>query len=224
VRGLNGRGTGTNAKGSGRPGRRGAWRRPGWPGLVAIALATFGVASAGQAAWIHAKARVGQFLIEQAWERQRHQQAKGGESESGTARPWPGADTWPVARLQAPAHDVDLFVLAGGTGRTLAWGPGHLAGTALPGGPGNAVVAGHRDTHFAFLRELEVGEELVAEDGTGIRRSYRVREAFVTHERDTAVVDESYAEPRLTLVTCWPFDAPVPGGPERYVVVAEGGP
>lgn len=119
-----------------------------------LILVGLGLGSLGQVAWIHAKAGLGQLLIARAWERTR----EGRE----TARPWPWADTRPVARLQVPEHGVDLFVLAGGEGRTLAWGPGHLAGTALPGGPGNAVVAGHRDTHFAFLREIEVGEEIVA--------------------------------------------------------------
>ncbi len=180
-----------------------------------LVLAGLALASLGQAAWIHAKAGLGQYLIARAWERTR------GEG-SETAKPWPWADSWPVARLQVPELEVDLIVLAGGEGRTLAWGPGHLAGTARPGGPGNAVVGGHRDTHFAFLRELEVDQEIVTEDGRGARHSYRVREHFVTHERDTSVL-EPPLDPdarQLTLVTCWPFDSPIPGGPERYVVVA----
>ena len=39
----------------------------------------------------------------------------------------------------------------------MAFGPGHLSGTPLPGEAGNAVVSGHRDTHFAFLRGLREG-------------------------------------------------------------------
>lgn len=189
--------------------------RAGVTHAAVLVLAGLGLGSLGQAAWIHAKAGLGQLLIARAWERTR-------EGEE-MARPWPWADTRPVARLQVPEHGVDLFVLTGGEGRTLAWGPGHLAGTALPGGPGNAVVGGHRDTHFAFLRELQVGEEILAEDGRGIRRSYRVRERFVTDERDVAVLDPPAAPGahRLTLVTCWPFDSPLPGGPGRYVVVAD---
>lgn len=181
-----------------------------------LVLAGLGLASLGQAAWIRAKAGLGQYLIARAWERTR------GEG-SETAKPWPWADSWPVARLQVPELEVDLIVLAGGEGRTLAWGPGHLAGTAHPGGPGNAVVGGHRDTHFAFLRELEVDQEIVTEDGRGARHSYRVREHFVTHERDTSVLEPSLDPDarQLTLVTCWPFDSPIPGGPERYVVVAD---
>ena len=53
----------------------------------------------------------------------------------------------------------------------------------------------------------------------------RIEGVFVTHDRDGAVLAPS-SRARLTLVTCWPFDAPIPGGPQRYVVVAEasGGP
>ena len=187
-------------------------RGRGWRRGLALLLVLLGVASLSEAAVLHAKARLGQLLIERAWQRMR------GDGEA--ARPWPWADTWPVARLQVPAAGVDVFVLAGGTGRTLAWGPGHLAGSAHVGGPGNAVVAGHRDTHFAFLRDLEVGTEIRTEDVHGRTRVYRVAGSFITHERDTRPLDDT-EERRLTLVTCWPFDAPLPGGPLRYVVVAE---
>jgi sortase A len=187
-------------------------RRVGWRGRVALVLAALGVAGVSQAAYLRAKAQLGQLLIESAWRRM-----QGGDE---AARPWPWGDTWPVARLQVPAHGVDLFVLAGATGRTLAWGPGHLAGSALPGAPGNAVVAGHRDTHFAFLRRLEVGTEVRTEDARGRVRAYRVTHRFVTHERDAEVLLDD-GSPRLTLVTCWPFDTLRTGGPLRYVVVAE---
>jgi len=190
-------------------------RRLGWRGALALGLAAVGVASVSEAARLHGKAHLGQLLIERAW--QRIQQ---GEQGGEAARPWPWADTWPVARLQVPAHDVDVFVLAGGTGSTLAWGPGHLAGTARVGGPGNAVVGGHRDTHFAFLRDLDRGAVIRTEDTSGGVRIYRVVRSFVTHSYDTRVLAPT-DEPRLTLVTCWPFDSPLPGGAHRYVVVAE---
>ena len=180
--------------------------------VLVLALLVLGAASFGEAAHIHAKAWLGQRLIERAWQKlQRGEEA---------ARPWPWADTWPVARIEVPAHGVNLFVLAGSTGRTLAWGPGHLAGTAPVGAPGNSVVGGHRDTHFAFLRDVEIGADIRTEDSEGRVRRYRVVESFVTHDRDTAVLAPTPGA-RLTLVTCWPFDAPLPGGTQRFVVVAE---
>ena len=119
-----------------------------------LATATFTVAAcfALHAAWIPIKAEVAQVLLQRAW-------SKSVDGHAQT-RPWPWADTWPVARLTATSHDVDLIVLAGGSGRTLAFGPGHLGASALPGEIGNMVIAGHRDTHFAFLQEVRRGDRL----------------------------------------------------------------
>lgn len=192
------------ASGCGR--RRGGWRR-----TIIWTLLLVGLLLLGEGLAMGAKARIGQWLIQQAWqEKQRGEEAP---------PPWPWADTRPVARLEVPAHGVELIVLAGGTGHTLAWGPGHVAGTAPVGAPGNVVIAGHRDTHFSFLRRLEVGTEIRTEDRSGRSRVYAVTERFVTHERDAGVLEPS-EQPRLTLLTCWPFDTPIPGGPERFVVVA----
>ncbi|MSQ60616.1 MAG: sortase [Betaproteobacteria bacterium] len=100
--------------------------------------------------YIHAKAWAAQKLIAAGW---------GRSLASGAGvKPWPWADTHPVARLEAPRLRVALMVLAGASSRTLAFGPGHMNGTPLPGGAGNSVLSGHRDTHFAFLRELRPGD------------------------------------------------------------------
>jgi len=175
-------------------------------------LALLGAGLVAHGAWIPAKAALAQRLLERAW-----LSTRGGED---AVRPWPWADTWPVARLQAPGRGWSVVVLEGATGRTLAFAPGHLAGSAPPGAPGNSVVAGHRDTHFAVLRELSRGEELRVEMRDGSVRRYRVIEAKVVHESDTRVLAPT-AGATLTLITCYPFDTPVPGGPLRYAVVAE---
>jgi sortase A len=180
---------------------------------IAAALAVFALWHLGQAGWIHAKARLAQYLMHAAWER-----ALRGEREP---RPWPWADTWPVARLIAPRQRVEVFVLAGATGRTLAFGPGHLFGTAAPGAPGNSVISAHRDTHFAFLRHLAPGDELVVETADGARRRYLVSDTAVVDRRDLRATRPE-AVPRLTLITCYPFDAVNPRGPLRYVVRATG--
>lgn len=182
-----------------------------WLGLAAVVL---GLGLFAQGVWIPAKAAAAQVLLDRAWERTR--------SGEERARPWPWADHRPVARIRVPRLEVSVIVLEGATGASLAFGPGHLAGSALPGAPGNAVIAGHRDTHFAFLRELREGDAIVIERPTGPPRRYAVTEASVVHERDLSPLAES-EEAALTLITCFPFEAPTPGGPERYVVRAEGG-
>jgi sortase A len=124
-----------------------------------------------------------------------------------------------VARLFVPSHDVALTVLRGAQGESLAWGPGHVDGTALPGASGNAAIGGHRDTSFRFLKDVHVGERVVVERADGGRVTYVVTDTAVVDERDTRAIASSPGRV-LTLITCFPFDTPVPGGSQRYVVRA----
>ena len=172
--------------------------------LVALLL---GLAAwqAGAAGWIHAKAWLASGLIEDAWAE--------GRRTGAAVRPWPWADTWPVAELSAPRLAVRRVVLDGAHGEALAFGPG-LA--VLHGeGPGLRLVAGHRDTHLAFVSDLVEGDVLVFEDAGGPRR-YRVVSTEVA-DAGTARIAPGDA---LVLVTCWPLDAAAPRGPLRYVVTA----
>ena len=196
------------------PHRRPAAAAPTAARALVLLLAAAGLLLAARGLWIPAKAALAQVLLAGAWER-----AAAGEARP---RPWPWADTWPVARLTLPGRPP-LVVLAGASGRTLAFAPGHVDGSAAPGERGNVVVAGHRDTHFRALAGLAVGDELVLEAPGGAPRRYRVTETAVVDHRDTRPLLPA-AGPRLTLITCWPFDAVRPGGPLRWVVVAEGMP
>ena len=177
--------------------------------LMLVVLGSTQVASAG---WIHAKALLAQHLIASSWKQSR---------EGGPARrPWPWADMRPVAHLEVKSRGVDLYVLDNATPRSLAFGPAHVVGTAAPGTSGNTVLVAHRDTHFGFLARLEIGDEIELEGANGARGRYRVREVTIVDQNETRVLDEADA-PQLTLVTCYPFDAVLPGTPWRYVVVAE---
>jgi sortase A len=165
----------------------------------------------GTGAYIPAKAWLAQELMQRAWQR-----AADGQREPA---PWPWADTWPVARLATRNGEVDLIILAGGSGRTLAFGPGHLAASAMPGDTGNSVVAGHRDTHFRFLELLQAGDALVVERASGATYSYEVTSTDIVDSRYDSL-DLDTDDRVLSLVTCYPFDAIEPGGPLRYVVTA----
>ena len=181
-------------------------------GYIAVAaLLALAFWNLGQGAYIPAKAWLAQELMQRAWLR-----VTAGEDR---AAPWPWADTWPVARLRAEHRDVDLIILEGGSGRTLAFGPGHLSASAMPGEAGNSVIAGHRDTHFAFLRDMQMGELLGVETIRGEHHLYEVVSAAVVDaRRGSLILDTDLAV--LTLVTCYPFDAVEAGGPLRYVVTA----
>lgn len=166
----------------------------------------------GHGAYIPAKAWLAQALMQRAWQKTQH-----GEAESP---PWPWADTWPVARLTAKGGTIELIVLEGGSGRTLAFGPGHLSVSVLPGEKGNSIIAGHRDTHFQFLKFMKRGESILVETADGDTYLYRVTDIdIVDSRRGSIVIDTDKA--MLSLVTCYPFGAREAGGPLRYVVTAE---
>lgn len=179
---------------------------------AAALLVVLGAWQLGDGLWIEAKAWLAKGLIAQAWSRTLQGEPR--------AKPWPWADTWPVARLSVPRLRIERYVLAGAHGAALAFGPGHATGTALPGEEGNSLIGGHRDTHLAFLGELEPGDEIVVERRDGTRVYYRVSGAQVVDRRDTWIAHQD-GSARLTLVTCWPLDAWRAGGDERYAVTAE---
>lgn len=200
-------GSGAQAKREVPTGRRSAKRL-----VLIVLLGGAGLACFGNGFYIYAKAGLAQALLHSAWART--------QASGAPAKPWPWADTQTVARLIAPAQDADLLVLSGASGRTLAFGPAHLSGSASPGNPGNSVITAHRDTHFRFLQRVVVGDPLVVEGQDGTRRTFHVRRAYVADFRALNIPRDT-PQPTLTLVTCYPFDAINPGGPMRYVVVAE---
>lgn len=178
---------------------------------VGVLLFAVALAFIGQSVWMEAKARLAQVLLARAWQ----------ERVAGTPepKPWPWADTWPVALLRAPRLGAQQIVLAGASGRNMAFGPTHLSSSARPGSDTNVVLSGHRDTHFAFLEHLELGDEIVIETPDEREHRYAVTGLAVVDENDTWVAEPT-DDKSLTLVTCYPFDAIIPGGRERYVVRA----
>ena len=181
--------------------------------LAGLLIAGSAVPLAG-AGWIHAKARLAQILLDRSW------QARLAGVDEGDAKPWPWADTTPIARLQVPRLAVDQVVLAGASGRSLAFGPGHLTGTALPGERGNSVITGHRDTHFDFIGELKTGDTFRLQRPDGSWARYQVAGGEVVDAR-TAQLDAAPDRSAVTLVTCYPFNSRDYNQPWRYAVFGE---
>ena len=64
--------------------------------VITGALALAGVLSIAQGAWIPVKAALAQVLLDNAWRETLY--------SGQPLKPWPWADTWPVARLSVPAQ------------------------------------------------------------------------------------------------------------------------
>ena len=122
-----------------------------------------------------------------------------------------------LGRLEIPTLGVSTIVREGEDARTLQLAVGHIAGTALPGAAGNMGLAGHRDTFFRRLREIDPGDviRLVAVEGT---YTYVVDSTQIVDPDDLWVLDPT-PEPSLTLVTCYPFTY-LGTAPERFIVRA----
>jgi len=175
-----------------------------------LALALVGAILFGEGAYIHAKAWLAQVLLERAFAET--------IATGKPTKPWSWADTWPVARIEVKRIGASAIALAGSSGQALAFGPGHVEQTAEPGERGVAVYAAHRDTHFRFLRDVAIGDEINVTRSDG--KEFRYRADFSTVVRfDASGIDPAVQGHELVLSTCWPFDA-LTSGPERYILHA----
>jgi len=129
--------------------------------------------------------------------------------------PQPGE---PVAKLIIPRLSAELYVVEGDGPAELRRGPGHIVQTAMPGGKGNCVIAGHRDTHFRILKDIRKGDDIVLETRTG-EYLYRVKNTRVVSPTNVGPLKPT-ADPELNLITCYPFYF-VGSAPRRFVVQAE---
>lgn len=166
----------------------------------------------GSAIYIPAKAGLAQILLQSAWEKSRNSEHP--------IKPWPWADTHPIARLLMPDHDIDQIVLDGDQGNSLAFGPGLHPASDIKDTSGTVLISGHRDTHFNFLKDIKLGEtlELQTKDNTMVR--YRVQDIQIVNTVRThfQAADKNMW---LVLVTCYPFNTIRSDPSMRYVVMAE---
>lgn len=175
-------------------------------GFIAVSIWQF-----GHAGVIQAKAWLAPKLIERAWQRTL--------DERQPVRPWPWADTWPVARLEVPALGIARYVLAGANGASLPFGPGHVDGSALPGDPGSVIIAGHQDTHFGFLRDIRPGALLRLTNLYGHSYEFEIIGQEIVDARLHGI-SPLVSGSELVLVTCQPTERLPFRGPYRLVVTA----
>ena len=178
---------------------------------VICTLLTISLVAFGQAGYIKAKALLAQYLLEDAWQ----ETLKDGMPH----KPWSWADTYPIAQLEAPNQNIKQIVLAGASGRNLAFGPGHVLSSAQFIEDGHTVLGGHRDTHFEFLQYLKPGDPIIITNKKGQKLHYEVTTFEVHHIEQDNLYDRGNNQ--LTLITCYPFNTLETGGPLRYLVHAE---
>ncbi len=107
-----------------------------------------------------------------------------------------------VAVLEIPALGLHQMVVEGTSAADLMNGPGLMPGSALPGSPGNSVIAARRVTFgapFGSLASLRPGDRIKTIDGAGTF-TYRVTKVRTVGAGQRDVVVPT-ADNRITLVT-----------------------
>ena len=178
--------------------------------VLPLLLGIAGLTLFGQGGYIHAKALLAQVLLERAF--------KASIATGRDIKPWSWADTWPVARIEVKRIGASTIVLAGSSGQALAFGPGHVENTPNAGERGVAVYSAHRDTHFRFLKDIVIGDEIDVTRSDGRKFRYRADATSIVRF-DASGIDPLSDEYALVLSTCWPFEALTPG-PDRYLLHA----
>jgi len=179
-----------------------------WPIILSLAATLGGGAMVAKALYIPIKAEVAQVMLTRAFTQ---------SVETGApVKPWSWADTAPVAKVSAERLGVSEIVLSGGSGEAMAFGPTALVDDRARG---LTILAAHRDTHFTFVRDLEVGDTITLSRIDGSDTQYAVT-AFETVRWDEFSYPTHGADGLLALTTCYPFDTHEPG-PLRRIVWAE---
>ena len=123
-----------------------------------------------------------------------------------------------AGRIEIPRLGLSVVIAEGTDEATLRHAAGHIEGTGLPGRSGNVGIAGHRDTLFWPLRNIQQDDMITLTTLQGEYR-YRVVSTKIVSPSDVAVLNPDGNE-ILTLVTCHPFYFIGPA-PNRFIVRAE---
>lgn len=162
--------------------------------------------------YIPLKAQLAQYLLQQSWELSK--------TSKQFEKPWPWADIHPIAKLKIHKIGLDMVVLSGASGESLAFAPAHVSDSVFPGEVGNSVISAHKDTHFLNIHFLQQGDEIevLYADGRSLK----------FHVTDNAVLDLNKErlsinaqQNLLTLMTCYPIGKVYSDPNKRLVVIAK---
>jgi sortase A len=123
-----------------------------------------------------------------------------------------------VGILNIPKLNKKLPIIEGTEEAELEKGVGHYSDTKLPGQKDRIFLAGHRDTVFKRMGEIEIGDTLSIQMESGTYQ-YKVFETIIVKESDLSVLQPTSPDEVLTLSTCYPFEY-LSSTEERYIINA----
>ena len=180
--------------------------------LIIFSFIVTGIGFLFNSFYIQGKALVAQVLIKNAWEKTIETKV--------LYKPWPWADTTTVLKMYVPKFQESIYILENDSGHSLAFGPGHSKKSFMPGENGTILISAHRDTHFEFLKDMNINDEIVLYDTTNKEHRYKITHTKVIDTKTDKLGIYTGTE-ELVLVTCWPFDAVRAGGSKRYIVYTQ---
>ena len=175
--------------------------------LVARVLLIAGLLALGYAAYVVIDTKAYQAIEQTRFEQARQDAAAAPALVDGVS----------IGEIQIPRLGLAAMVVQGDSAAILQRAVGHLADTALPGEPGNVVLAGHRDTFFRPLKRVRTGDAITLKTRNG-DFEYLVESTAVVRPSDLQVIQPTNGR-TLTLITCFPFSYVGPA-PDRFIVRA----
>lgn len=178
--------------------------------IIIFTLFFTGLWHVSASGYMLAKAYLSQYLIADAWQKT--------QVDKQSHKPWSWADTYPVFEMSIPRLNQKTIVLEGDTGRNMAFSAAHNPSSGLPGENKTIIVSGHRDSHFEYLQDLKLGDELITTNKKNETIYYKVNRFEVVDSRIQHLIIKNSDE--LILTTCYPFNALQTGGKYRFAVYA----
>lgn len=123
-----------------------------------------------------------------------------------------------IGVLTIPALQASLPIYEGTDDNSLKKGVGHFIGSVMPGVKDNSVLSGHRDSVFAHVGSLRLGDLLLVNTASGSFTYKVVKFRIVKADDLTVIVPTPTAV--LTLTTCYPFIY-FGNAPKRFIVSAD---
>ena len=173
------------------------------------------------ASWLPVKAWLSQQLIHHSWQQSMAtKNAKSPSLKTAIAlKPWPWADTFPIAELVFKRIGKSIVVLNGGDPTTLAFSAGAIAPFNQANTTKPFVVAGHRDSHFSFLQDIAMKDVISLTDAQGRAQLYQVESIDIV-DASSGQLALPADDTSLVLITCFPFEGIGNNAEQRYVVTA----
>ena len=205
--------------------------------LAAVALLIVGGFVCVHASWLPAKAWLSQQLIKHSWQQsisimaqqQMQEEQQQIRSQDNTnphslskpiaIKPWPWADTFPIAELVFQRIDKSIVVLNGGDPTTLAFSAGAIAPFNQTNANKPFVVAGHNDSHFSFFKAIMIKDFISLTDTNGRKQLYQVESIDIV-DASAGYLSLPTDAANLILITCYPFKSINNQSNERYVITA----